>query len=110
MVTAAESKVLAQLRRKRVATSVTSTTTLTSADQYIRCNASGGAFTVTLAPASEMSGETVVLKKIENGANAVTVAASGTETIDGAASTNLAGGAYSKVTLRSSGTSWDIIA
>lgn len=62
---------------------VTKTTTyvVTLLDHVILCNASGGAFTVTLPTAA--SGKIVYhIKKIDSSSNAVTVDGNGSETID----------------------------
>ena len=53
------------------------------------CDATGGAITVNLPPVSYKDGHVLVFKRINAGAG-VTIAADGTETIDGAASISLA--------------------
>ena len=60
--------------------------TATSADGLIPCNASGGAFAVTLMAANSVpSGFELVVKKTDSSANAVPVTAAGSDKIDGAA-------------------------
>ena len=59
--------------------------TATSTDTLILCNASGGAFTITLPPTT---GLLLVVKKTDSSANAVTVNTS-SGTIDGASSQSL---------------------
>lgn len=69
----------------RIATAnKTAAYTLTSADAYITGDATTAAFSITL-PASAGNGQRYVIKKIDSSANAVTVAAAGADTIDGAA-------------------------
>lgn len=65
--------------------------TIADGDNTITCDATTAAFTVTL-PAGSTSNVGVEhhIKKIDASANAVTVAASGTDTIEGAASVSLA--------------------
>ena len=65
---------------------VTKTTTYvaTAADRVILCDASGGAFTVTL-PAASAETSVFTIIKIDSSANAVTIAADGSDTILGAA-------------------------
>lgn len=81
-------------------------------DALVRANATGGAFTVTLPAASAVVGQRVTVKRLNAGANAVTVSAQGTDTIDGAASASLTA-QYQAVTVVAwqSGTTygWDIL-
>lgn len=65
--------------------SKTSSYTATIADNFINCNATTTAFTVTLYSATGNAGRTVTLKKTDGSTNAVTVLA----TIDGATSTTV---------------------
>jgi hypothetical protein len=90
---------------------VTRTTayTATALDHTLRCDASGGAFTVTLPKAADNKGLVLVIKKVDSSINAVTIDGSGSETIDGAASVALAT-QYAARTVQSNGTGWDIIA
>jgi hypothetical protein len=67
------------------------------------CDASGGAFSVTLPPAA--SGASILVKKTDASANAVTVDGDAAETIDGALTLALAA-QYAAITLWSDGTSW----
>lgn len=91
-----------------VATPVTTKTasyTLVSSDSVVICNATGGAFTVTLPTAAGIAGRQYFVKRVNGGINAVTVAAATGETIDGANSTSLLT-QYAVVSLVSDGTNW----
>ena len=90
------------------ATTVTTTATISTAT-YTRCNSSGGAFTVTLPTAVGITGRVYMVKKVDSSANAVTVDADGSETIDGAASYALTA-QWDSVTVVSNGTNWEILA
>lgn len=87
---------------------VTAAYTLTFEDFAIHADATGGAFTVTLLPAADARGRDYTIKKIDATAN-VTVAADGSETIDGAASVTLST-QWQAVTVRSNGTAWFVVA
>lgn len=69
----------------------------TAAVGFNTCDATGGAFALTL-PASPTIGDEIVAKKIDVSANAVTVTRAGTQTIDGA-NTYALGSQYQSVTL-----------
>jgi hypothetical protein len=85
---------------------ITSSATLTTADQYVFCDASGGAITVTLPTAAEAKGLILTIKKINTGASNVTVDASGSETIDKSATQSLTGSSRPSITIISDGTEW----
>ena len=82
--------------------------TLTDAYGTVLADATGGAFAVTLPPAAELPGWPFRVKKVDASANAVTVTASGTDLIDGAATYALAV-QYQSVTIQSTGTGWVIL-
>lgn len=77
---------------KQLTAIVNVTTTYTVADNvfYVRADATAGAFTVTLPAASSNEGRMLAVCKIDAGGNAVTVAASGSDTIQGSATISLA--------------------
>jgi hypothetical protein len=79
--------------------SVTSATTVLPTDALLLCDATGGAFTVTLPEARSALGLRVTIKRTNAGANAVTVSRSGTDTIDGSNTTSLAS-QYARVTVQ----------
>jgi hypothetical protein len=86
----------------------TTTYTVTSFDHTILADASGGAFTVNLPAAANLTGwEFVILKKDSSG-NSVTVDANGSETINGA-TTQVLSTQYQKVRIKSDGTEWFIV-
>ncbi len=77
-------------------------------DYHISCDTSSGAITVNL-PVASNTGKIYVIKKSDSSANAVTIDADGTETIDGNVTYTLSN-QYDFVVLQSSGTEWKIIA
>jgi hypothetical protein len=93
-----------------VANVVTKTGTYTAAvsDYVILCDASGGAFTVTLPAASGVTGLVLHVKKTDSSGSAVTIDGNSTETIDGDQTIDLLL-QYESVTLVSDGTSWHIL-
>ena len=68
-------------------------------------DATSGPMTCTLPPASSVPGQVFLLKKVDSTANVVTIAASGTDTIDGASSKRFTR-QYQAMTLISDGTNW----
>lgn len=89
-------------------TTKTAAYTATSADDTILCDASGGAFTVSLPAAAAVSGKVYVIKKIDSSANAVTIDPNGSETIDGA-TTNALSSQNQRRHIQSDGTNWQRI-
>jgi hypothetical protein len=64
-------------------TTKTANYTATRADQFIAVSASSGPVTITLPPAATQKGLLIYVKKTDSSANAVTVARSSSDTIDG---------------------------
>ena len=89
-------------------TSVTTAYTATAGDYTILCDASTGAFTVTLPLAKPNKNKIYVIKKTDSSANAITIDGNGTETIDGALTQSLSS-QYDTKTIQSSGTYWYIL-
>ena len=90
-------------------TSISTSAAISATRQHVRADASGGAIAPTLPPlASTDAGVVITVKKIDASGNAVTVTASGSDTIDGAA-TFVLGVRYLSVTLQATATSWDVI-
>lgn len=58
------------------------TATITSG-AFIVCDASGGAFTITLPPAVNLPGQTLIIIKADATANVVTIDGNGSDTING---------------------------
>lgn len=67
----------------------TSAYTLTSSDDFVAANATTAAFTLTLPTAVGASGKQYILKKTDATFNAVTIATTASQTIDGATTTTL---------------------
>ena len=89
----------------------TTTYTVTAADngKLIKADATAGAFTITLpAAATAGDGFEVSVKKVDSSANAVTLDADGSETIDGDTDVSLPN-QFDVVTVRSDGTSWQVL-
>lgn len=80
---------LGGLQRDAPVQTVIGAYTATSTDSTLLCSASAGAFTVTLPPASECRGLALQVKKTDASANAVTVAAYGSDAIEGVATRSL---------------------
>ncbi len=85
----------------------TSSYTLTANDGTVTADATSGAITLTLPAVSGCNGRIYVLKRLNSGANAVTVAANAAETIDGANTVTL-GSQYSTLIIQGNadGTAW----
>jgi len=86
----------------------TSAYTILSTDKVVLTDGTSAAFTVTLPPAAGVQGQTYIIKKVDSSANAITVDANGSETIDGAATKDLTT-QYDFVSLISDGANWLII-
>lgn len=92
--------------------SVTGAYSASTLDSTILCDATAGAFTVTLPPAGGLptnKGLVLRIKKIDSSVNAVTVDGSGAETIEGSASVSLSA-QWDGVLLQSTGSAWIILA
>lgn len=89
-------------------TARTTAYTPTATDFTIAANASAGAFSVTLPTAVGITGEMYVIKKVDSSANAVTVATTSSQTIDGATTRSLPR-QYDAITVQSDGANWIII-
>lgn len=72
-----------------VVRAVTTTDSPTVSDEILLCDATAGAFTVTLPAVSGLSGKRYKIKKTDSSTNAVTVDGNGSETVDGAANYKL---------------------
>ena len=77
-------------------------------DSVILCNATAGAFTVTLPTAVGREGKVYHTKKIDSSGNLVTVDGDGSETIDGGTTAALSV-QYESIMLISDGSTWHII-
>lgn len=81
---------------------------IASFDEVVRCDPSGGGFTVTLPAASVAAGRTVIVKNTTSSINTITIDGDGAETIDGQASVTITEG-YKSLTFVSYGSEWGII-
>jgi hypothetical protein len=88
-----------------IAANKTGAYTATATDEIIPCDASGGAFSVTLPTAVGVPGQRYVVKKVDSSVNAVTVATTSSQTIDGATTYSLAA-QWDSVRVVSNGANW----
>ncbi len=88
-------------------TSKSAAYTATLADEVIECDATSAAFTVTLPAAASSTGLKLYIKKIDASANAVTIDANASETIDGA-TTKALSSQYASYTIICNGSGWSI--
>ena len=90
-------------------TSISTSSAITATRQHVRADATSAPITAMLPTlATVEAGVVITVKKIDASGNAVTVTASGSDTIDGAA-TFVLGVQYLSVTLQATATSWDVI-
>lgn len=89
----------------------TATYTAVVGDDLISCDSSGAALTINLPTAVGITGKSFTIRKSDSTfatANAITVDASGSETIDGATTTTL-NTQYESITIVSDGANWVIV-
>lgn len=86
-------------------TAVQTTTYAAAVWDLVRCDPSGGGFTVNLPTAASRGGEGVVVKNTTTSTNAITVDGNGAETIDGAATATI-NTSRGVLRLASDGTNW----
>jgi hypothetical protein len=77
-------------------------------DTVLLADATGGNITITLKPALECTEKLVIIKRLNSGANTVTIDANGTETIDGA-TTVVLNAQYDTTRIMAYGGSWWIV-
>lgn len=87
---------------------VTSDPTVAAGDHTILCDCTGGAITVNLPAASSNTGRILNIKKVDSGANAVTIDANSTEKVDGALTQTLSS-VNKAVQIQCDGSNWYII-
>lgn len=83
--------------------------TATLGDCVVKCDATSAAFTVTTPTAVGNDGYQLTIIKADSSANAVSVDANSTETINGNATALLLGAQWDFLVLRSDGTNWIIV-
>jgi hypothetical protein len=81
---------------------------LLTTDYTVLGNATGGAISLTLPTAVGVSGQIYALKKIDSSANAVTVATTSSQTIDGRTTYSLAV-QYQGIMVQSNGANWFLL-
>lgn len=101
------SYVLAAGTALRVIKIITANTSAGATDEYVMANASSGALTYTL-PTAVGNSQVYTVKKTDSSANAVTIATTGGQTIDGA-STLVINVRNQSFSLVSDGSNWNII-
>lgn len=84
---------------------VTTSTTLSQANNFVLADATGGVVTITLPSAAGARGRVYVIKRMNAGKNLVKIALTGSETLDGGTGYSL-GWQYHVVTVFSDGTNW----
>jgi hypothetical protein len=87
---------------------ISGATTLDATHHTVTCDASGGAFTVTLPAASGITRRIYHIKKTDSSGNAVTVDGNSGETIDGAL-TQVINVQYDSMMIHCDGSNWHII-
>ena len=78
-------------------------------DEVVRCDPSGGGFTVTLPDASTNIGQTIIVKNTTTSTNTITIEGTGGDTIDGLSSVTIEEGRRSLTFVSYSSTEWGII-
>jgi hypothetical protein len=86
----------------------TSSYTVTSSDTVVFADATSGSVVITLPAASGLAGYRFYIKRIDNAANTVSVARSGSDTIDGLTSLTL-DLQYTALAVVSNGSAWYIL-
>ncbi|HEY3999843.1 MAG TPA: phage tail protein [Candidatus Xenobia bacterium] len=89
-------------------TTQTTSYTLVATDDVVLGNATSAAITLTLPSAAGITGKTYSMKKIDPTGNAVTIATTGSQTIDGS-TTQVLAAQYQEMMVVSNGTSWYIV-
>lgn len=92
----------------RIVTTASPTYTLTRLDSILLVDATANAVTVNIPAAADYTDRQWIVKKIDASANAVTLDATGTDTIDGAGTLPLAS-QWDRAHIASNGTAWFVI-
>jgi hypothetical protein len=99
---------LATTGRVMALTSKTAAYNVTATDEVIIADATSSAFNVTLPTAVGVTGQTYTIKRINSGANIVTIATTSSQTIDGSTTAPIKL-QYQSLTVVSDGANWHII-
>lgn len=103
------SAAIGQLAAKKLEhKAVSATYTLEDGYDVFECDTTSAAFTITLTPAAKNKGRIIYVKRVNAGANVLTIDGSGSETIDGAANSTLTAQWESKAYF-SNGSAWLIL-
>jgi hypothetical protein len=95
--------------RLNVTSIKTTTYSIANTDDFVRADASSGSFTATLYSAVGSTGRVVKVKRLDQTlANAVTIATTGGQTIDGVSTKKLAT-QYEEITFVSDGANWIVL-
>lgn len=89
----------------KIVSSKTSNYTATGAEVVIPCDASGGAFTVTLPAAANNSGKHYTIIKTDSSVNAITIDGNASETINGSTTTTI-NTQYESIEICCDGSNW----
>jgi hypothetical protein len=93
---------------KLTVTSVQTGTLTATAGQIVRCDPSGGGFTVNLPDATNLAGEIIIIKNVTSSTNTITVDGDAAQTIDGAATATITT-AFGVMRLISDAANWMVI-
>ena len=107
LVISGNADILGGLLTSKIVTQ-TNNYTLALTDLTVLANAAGGAFTLTLPTAVGATGQRYTMKKIDSSGNAVTIATTSAQTIDGASTATLPR-QWSQITVMSDGANWQNI-
>lgn len=100
------SSVFRWVQKRTKVVSVTTTYSVAADVFWVRCDATGGAFTVSLPASADLSGRQIGFIKTDASGNAVTVSAA--DNINGAGTQSLSS-QYSRMVVISVATTWDIV-
>ncbi len=92
-----------------IVTVTASSYTVLGTDRTILCDCTSNAVTINLPAVAASEGRKLEIKKIDSSGNAVTIDASGSETIDGATTKTLSS-QWASRSIKTNGTAWFIIA
>lgn len=87
---------------------ITASGSAAATDYVVKCSATSAAVTYTLPAASASTRRIIVVQKIDSSTNAVTVAVTGGDLINGASSQAISS-QWGAVTLQSDGTTWTVL-
>lgn len=99
---------IASLQEPFARRTISATGAALATDYLLLVNAASGAVTVNLPAAASADGALIVVKKTDASANAVTLDANASETIDGATTQTLAA-QYDALTIACDGAAWWIV-